>query len=118
MYIKGNISIDLKDTMIKIHPPKNFFGGVANLIKKGSWSANDECETFKIMALAQSIYRILRDMGVNNVVRVALGNVLIYEDLKNKPDDLELDSSLGSNSIFEVQYVRHGATPFKHILRR
>lgn len=90
MYIKGNISIDLKDTMIKIYPPKNFFGGVANLMKKGSWSANDECETFKIMALAQSIYRILKDMGVNNVVRVALGNVLIYEDPKNKLDDFPL----------------------------
>jgi hypothetical protein len=90
MYIKGNISIDLKDTMIKIHPPKNFFGGVANLVKKGCWSANDECETFKIMALAQSIYRILKDMGVNNVVRVALGKLLIYDDPKNKPDDFPL----------------------------
>jgi len=44
---------------------------------------------------------------------------MFYERIiKNKPDDLVLDSSLRSNSIFEVQYVRHGATPFKHILRR
>lgn len=37
---------------------------------------------------------------------------------KYKPKDVELKRYPLSNSIFEVKSVRHGATPFKHILRR
>jgi len=36
MYLQGKISIDLRDTGIKLQPPKNFFGGVANLLTKQS----------------------------------------------------------------------------------
>ena len=46
MYFKGKISIDLTDTEVKLRPPTNFFGGVANLITKGSWSETSERETF------------------------------------------------------------------------
>lgn len=35
-----------------------------------------------------------------------------------KPDSLFLDDSKKTNSIFEIKNVRHGATPFKHIMRR
>ena len=90
MYLKGTISINLKGTQVEMNPPKNFFGGVANLITGKKWSTPEEHETFKIMALAQAIYRILRDMGVNNVARIALGDVVIYEYLEDQPDDFPL----------------------------
>lgn len=37
---------------------------------------------------------------------------------KYKPSEISIDFTLKSNSIFEVKTVRHGASPFKHILRR
>ena len=46
-------------------------------------------------------------------------NEMYFERIKSyKPRDVELDYSLKTNSIFEVKNVRHGATPFRHILRR
>lgn len=44
---------------------------------------------------------------------------MFFERIKKyKPEEVSLDLSLKSNSIFEVKTVRHGASPFKHILRR
>lgn len=44
---------------------------------------------------------------------------MFYERVKRyKPAELDLDPSLKTNALFEVKTVRHGATPFKHILRR
>ena len=77
----------MKGTEPEITPPKNLFGGVANLLTGKSCSEKEEHETFKIMGLAQAVYRILKDMGVDNVARVALGDITIYEDLEDRPND-------------------------------
>lgn len=90
MYLKGTVSINLEGTQLKMKSPKNFFGGVANLITEKSWSSQKEHETFKIMALAQANYRVLKSLGVNNVARIALGDVVIYEDFENRPNDFPL----------------------------
>jgi len=46
-------------------------------------------------------------------------NDMFYERIKkNKPNNVIIEESKKANSIFEVEYVRHGATPLKHILRR
>ena len=46
-------------------------------------------------------------------------NSMFHERIKRYvPDNPSLDHSLKSNCIFEVRHVRHGATPFTHILRR
>ena len=54
MYFRGTISINLEGTQVEMKPPKNFFGGVATLLTQKSWSAPEERETFKVMALAQA----------------------------------------------------------------
>ncbi len=46
-------------------------------------------------------------------------NDMYFERIKSyKPNDIKIDATLKTNSIFEVKNVRHGATPFRHILRR
>ena len=53
-----------KEVVRGIEPGSNFFGGVANILTRGSWSTREEMETYKLLAFAQSTYRALRDMGV------------------------------------------------------
>jgi hypothetical protein len=44
---------------------------------------------------------------------------MFHERIKRyAPSGMILDNLLKSNCIFEVKHVRHGATPFAHILRR
>lgn len=46
-------------------------------------------------------------------------NDMYFERIKSyKPTEIIIDTALKTNSIFEVKNVRHGATPFRHILRR
>ena len=46
-------------------------------------------------------------------------NDMFFERIKrNKPAQIALDATLKTNSIFDVKYIRHGATPLKHVLRR
>ncbi len=44
---------------------------------------------------------------------------MFHERIKRyTPPGVTLDNTLKSNCIFEVKHVRHGATPFGHVLRR
>ena len=36
MYMRGRLTIDLTGTAVELSPPRNFFGGVAHLLTKGS----------------------------------------------------------------------------------
>ncbi len=90
MYLTARITIDLSNTAVELRPPSNFFGGVASVLTKGRWSTQEEIETYKLLAFAQSTYRALRDVGVSDVLRVAIGNEVIYEDFDERPDDFEL----------------------------
>ena len=89
MYLRGRLTIDLTDTRIALSPPRNFFGGVANLMTGGSWQTREAMETYKLLSFAQSANRALMDVGVKDVVRVSIGREPIYEDLRNTPDDFE-----------------------------
>jgi hypothetical protein len=99
VYLRGTVSINLKGTQVKMKPPKNFFGGVANLLTRKSWDSPEERETFKIMALTQANYRVLRDLGVDNVARIAVGDVIIYEDMEGKPNDFPLAMEALKNKV-------------------
>src|SRR5437660_8570022 len=87
MYLRGRVTMDLTGTEIELQPPRNFFGGVANLMTKGRWKTAEELETHKLLAFAQSANRALTDLGVSDVVRVSIGTDVIYEDLQNRTDD-------------------------------
>lgn len=46
-------------------------------------------------------------------------DIMFYERIKRCSTGIvELDTNIGSNCIFENRTVRHGAPPFRHILRR
>lgn len=47
-----------------------------------------------------------------------LNEMFFQRITKYKPKDLKLDLPKKSNCLFEVSYVRHGATPIKHMTRR
>src|SRR5947209_5072752 len=87
MYLRGRVTIDLEGTGIKLLPPRNFFGGVANVLTKGRWKTREELEIQKVLAFAQCANRALMDLGVNDVVRVAIGKEVIYEDMNEREND-------------------------------
>src|SRR5258707_15534552 len=89
MYLRGRLTIDLTDTRLALNPPRNFFGGVANLLTGGSWQTREEMETYNRLSFAQSANRALLDAGVKDVVRVSIAHEPVYEDLGNNPDDFE-----------------------------
>ena len=89
MYLRGRLTIDLTDTRIALSPPRNFFGGVANLLTGGNWQTREAMETYKLLSFAQSANRALMDMGVRDVARVSIAEDVVYEDLQNNPDDFD-----------------------------
>jgi hypothetical protein len=89
MYLKGTIEIDLTGTEVRLRPPSGFFRGVGNLMTGGRWSTREEHETYKLLALTQAAHRVLGDLGVNDVIRIAVGPTVIYEDFNQRPDDFE-----------------------------
>ena len=89
MYLRGRVTIELAGTGIKLSPPRNFFGGVANLLTRGSWDTREAMETYKLLSFAQSANRALMDMGVRDVARVSIAGDVVYEDLQNSPDDFD-----------------------------
>ncbi len=46
MYLQGKLTIDLTDTHIDMRPPRNFFGGLANLLTRGHWGTPEAMETY------------------------------------------------------------------------
>jgi hypothetical protein len=89
MYLRGRLTIELVGTGIKLNPPRNFFGGVANLLTQGNWQTREAMETYKLLSFAQSANRALMEMGVRDVARVSIAGDVVYEDLQNNPDDFD-----------------------------
>lgn len=87
MYFVGRVALDLAGTSVQLQPPANFFGGVANLLTQGRWGTREEMETYKLLAFAQSANRGLRELGVQDVIRVSIQDQVIYEDLQSRTDD-------------------------------
>ena len=87
MYYSGNIGLDIAGTQLEIQKPSNFFGRIANTITGGQFEKAEEQETYRIMALAQGINRSLRKLGVNNMIRFAIDDRVLYEDKEHLEDD-------------------------------
>lgn len=90
MYLRGRLTLNLRGTCLQLRPPNGFFQGIANLITQGKWQTKEEVETYKLLSFTQSVYNVLTGLGVKNVIRVALGEEVIYEDLQDNPNDLEI----------------------------
>ena len=78
--------------------------------------------------LRTDIYDTLRFNDKNKIYQDSASEIMWNEESLNnmfleriqnyKPAEIKLNLNLKTNSVFEVKYVRHGATPFKHIIRR
>ncbi len=90
MYLRGRLTLDLRGTRLQLKPPEGFFQGIANLLTQGRWQTKEEVETYKLLSFIQSVYNILAELGVKNVIRVALGEEVLYEDFQDTPNDLEI----------------------------
>src|SRR6266567_2856729 len=111
MYLRGRLTIDLTDTRIALSPPRNFFGGVANLLTGRSWQTREEMETYKLLSFAQSANRALMDAGVRDVVRVSIA----HEPVPHSEFDLVLKHDDGLlRYVIDLDFVREhriGAHP-------
>jgi len=87
MYFNGTIGLDIEGTEVKIRKPSNFFGSIANAVTGGRFETQEEQETYRMMALAQGINRSLRELGINNIIRLAIDDRVIYEDKEHREDD-------------------------------
>jgi len=87
MYFNGTIGLDIAGTQLEIQRPSNFFGRIANTMTGGRFEKAEEQETYRIMALAQGINRSLKELGVNNMIRLAIDDRVIYEDKEHLEDD-------------------------------
>ncbi|MGN9867253.1 P-loop ATPase, Sll1717 family [Bacillus swezeyi] len=48
----------------------------------------------------------------------SLNEMFLQRIINYKPNEVTINLDERTNSIFDVRYVRHGATSFKHIIRR
>ncbi|MCT8333968.1 hypothetical protein NUH30_09810 [Leptospira sp. 85282-16] len=80
-----------------------------------------------ILFLRTDIYETLRFNDKNKVHQSSaieikwddtnLNDMFFQRILKYKPPTVSIEETRKSSSIFEIKYVKHGATPFGHILR-
>jgi hypothetical protein len=102
----------------------NLLNVARNLNSDGEY--NDKLKI--ILFLRTDIYETLR---FNDKNKIKKGNSveirwddksldeMFYERIKNfAPADILNTEQKDSDAIFEIKHVRHGATPFRHILRR
>jgi hypothetical protein len=113
MYFNGTIGLDLEGTELKIRKPSHFFGRLANAVTGGRFEKQEEQETYLIMALAQGINRALGRLGINNIIRLAIDDQVIYEDKEHLGDDyhkammalVESDIDLAGLSLNEIDII-------------
>lgn len=89
MYFNGTIGLNIAGTKLEIRKPSNFFGQLANSITGGRFEKPEEQETYLILSLAQGINRSLMDLKVNNIIRLAIDDRVIFEDKEHREDDYQ-----------------------------
>ncbi len=100
MYFKGILSVDPKElTKIKIEKPSGNFKKIFHTITGGKIGDKKEIETFKAIALVQSIYSALSSIGINNIIRINHDDLEIFYDNKGEKDDFELAMTFYSIEI-------------------
>lgn len=90
MYLQGILTIDPAQlTQIDRVQPTKGFARMAYFLTGGVVAAREERETFCAVTLLQQINKVMRSVGVNNVVKLATDTVVFYEDTEGREDDLK-----------------------------
>lgn len=90
MYMRAQVGVNLGGTVQDVKSPTSFFAGLGNFFRHGTWGKKTEVEGYRVAALASAVQQAMAQMGIQNVVRLAMGPTAIYEDLHEQPNDLDL----------------------------
>ena len=90
MYLQGILTIDPAQlTYIDRVQPTNGFAKMAYFLTGGIAASKEERETFCAVTILQQINKVMRSVGVDNVVRLATDSVVFYEDTVGAENDLK-----------------------------
>lgn len=90
MYLENLITIDPSQlTSIEKVKPTKAFKKLLFSLTNGVISDKEERETFNAIAILQQINVTLRNLGINNIIKMAHDDIIFYLDKEVKVDDLK-----------------------------
>jgi hypothetical protein len=90
MYLQGIITIDPSQlTHLDRVKPTKAFARIAHTLTAGLVASQEERETFCAVTILQQINVVMRSLGVDNIVRLAKDDTVIFEDTEGKEGDLK-----------------------------
>jgi hypothetical protein len=90
MYLENLITIDPSQlTKIEKTKPTKAFKKLLFSLTNGIISDKEERETFNAIAILQQINATLRNLGINNIIKMAHDDIIFYLDEEGKIDDLK-----------------------------
>ncbi len=91
MYLQGILTVDPAQLthIDKVQPTKGF-AKMAYFLTAGTLAGKEERETFCAITILQQINKIMRSVGVNNIVKLATDRVVFYEDTEGRENDLQV----------------------------
>jgi hypothetical protein len=127
MYLEGKIAVDPEHlTEIKIKKPEKAFKRLLYLMTRGAVGDKKEVETFTAISITQSLCAAMKNVGVNNIIRLYHDKLDYYLDEEGKKDDLEealrkydmeLDRSMSSVFKNLLLVLEHEDEHFKYLIR-
>ncbi|MBL4686457.1 MAG: hypothetical protein JKY37_17815 [Nannocystaceae bacterium] len=109
MYFTGDLSVDpAAMTKFKRVKPTKAFGKLFYYLTIGAAGTKKEVETFTAVSVLQSLNVAMRDVGVDNIVRLARDAEDIYLDTEGRKGDLR-----EAMEAFESHAKSGGATDFE-----
>lgn len=90
MYLSGKITIDPSQLthLDRVKPTKGF-ARFAHMLTGGLVTTQEERETFCAVTILQQINRVMRSLGIDNVVRLAKDETVFYQDTQGKEQDIK-----------------------------
>jgi hypothetical protein len=90
LYLENLITIDPSQlTSIEKVKPTKAFKKLLFSLTNGVISDKEERETFNAVAILQQINVTLRNLGINNIIKMAHDDIIFYLDEEGKVDDLK-----------------------------
>jgi hypothetical protein len=126
MYFKGVISVDPSQiTKIKKVQPKRAFRRMLYSLTLGKISDKEEHETFTAVSILQQIYLALKEMKIDNIIRLRHNDLDFYHDNEGKKNDLqeamdsyELEIDEAMSEVFKQLSIllEHEDNYFKYLI--
>ncbi len=107
MYFTGNLKVDPSEaTKIEAVEPSGVFKKLLSKLG-GGFNKKVEIETFTAVSIIQQLYRVLKALKINNVLKLSHDDEVIYEDTSDNQNDLDLvvmQYELETNEIYSKDF--------------